>query len=102
MATDRLRADLVRTVTLSGYVLAAPEDLHAVLKALPEHVRLTRAETGCLVFNVTQDSTNPLRFTVYEEFTDQAAFKAHQERIKGTAWRAASQNMSRHYDIKNA
>ncbi|WP_404819203.1 putative quinol monooxygenase, partial [Vibrio tritonius] len=36
------------------------------------HKALTRAEAGCLVFEVTQNPDNPLRFDVYEEFIDAA------------------------------
>ena len=86
-------------VTLQGYVIAPKSDLSGVLQALPEHIRLTRAEPGCIVFRVEQDTTNPLRFSVYEEFESRAAFEAHQARIVGTNWEKASKNLTKFYEL---
>ena len=96
----RLRAAIMGKVILSGYVVATKEDLPAIVAALPEHIRLTRAESGCIVFNVKQDSENLCRFNVYEEFIDQISFDKHQARIKNTKWSHATKNLLRHYKIK--
>ena len=73
-------------VTLKGTIVVPAEQLEAVKDALVEHIALTRAEEGCLVFDVSQSADNPLAFDVYEEFVDDAAFSAHQARAKGTHW----------------
>lgn len=86
-------------VVLSGYVIAPKNDLVAIIAALPEHIRLTRDEPGCIIFRVEQNAANPLRFNVYEEFIDRAAFDTHQKRIVGTSWAKASMNLSKYYDI---
>jgi len=86
-------------VILSGHVIAPESDLAAIKAALPEHIRLTRGEPGCIVFRVEQDAENPLRFDVYEEFVDKAAFKAHQARIIGTDWAQASSGLTKFYEI---
>ncbi len=39
-------------VVLSGYISVAETNLPQVKAALPEHIRLTRAESGCVVFTV--------------------------------------------------
>ena len=58
-------------------------------RRLPEHVRLTRAEPGCLSFEVTP-TDDPLAWRVEERFTDRAAFDAHQRRTRASAWGAAT------------
>ena len=84
---------------LKGYIVVAEEDLAAVEAALPEHTELTRQESGCLKFEVTQDSENKNIFNVHEEFVDSDAFQAHKERMKNTKWVAAAANAERHFDI---
>ena len=42
-------------IRLSGHIDVPHERRAAVAEALPEHVRLTRAEPGCLRFEVTPD-----------------------------------------------
>ncbi|XAW88109.1 antibiotic biosynthesis monooxygenase [Vibrio sp. CDRSL-10 TSBA] len=88
-------------VTLSGYIVVENEDLAAVKQALAEHKRLTHAESGCLVFDVTPTPGNPNRFDVYEEFVDRNAFEQHQARVKASAWGKITANVARHYQISN-
>jgi quinol monooxygenase YgiN len=39
----------------------------------------TRAEHGCLVFEVHRDAAHPREFSIYEQWTDHAAHAAHQQ-----------------------
>ena len=89
-------------VTLTGYIDVPQADLNAVQTALPEHIRATQDEPGCITFRVTQDADLETRFHVYERFEDKAAFKAHQSRMAGTAWAKASKNAARHYSVFGA
>ena len=84
-------------ITLSGRLIsgnAVEADLVASL--LPEHIRLTRAEPGCLSFSVTRTS-DPLVWQVEERFTDRAAFDAHQARNRASAWYKATAHLRRDY-----
>lgn len=74
-------------------------DLSLVKFELKRHIQLTRAETGCLIFEVTQDPLNPCRFDVYEEFVDEAAFQAHQARVKSSRWGEITVNVERYYTV---
>lgn len=87
-------------VVLSGYISVPESDLHQVNAALPEHIRLTRAESGCLVFDVTECSHDTTRFEVHEEFENEAAFKYHQERVASSPWGTCTKNVKRHYQIE--
>lgn len=89
-------------VTLTGYIDVPPADLPAVKAALPQHIRATQDEPGCITFRVTQDAEIETRFHVYERFESAAAFKAHQARAKGTAWAKAAESAVRVYDVFGA
>jgi quinol monooxygenase YgiN len=54
-------------------------EVEIVRQHLPEHTRLTRAEAGCLSFDVVQ-TDDPLIWRVEEAFVDMAAFQAHVQR----------------------
>ncbi len=84
-------------VTLEGYVIVTDSDLAAVKSELSNHIRLTRQEEGCLVFEVSQDPDNKNRFNGYEEFTSQEAFKFHQQRASSTDWGKVSSRLEKHY-----
>ena len=85
------------TVTLTGTLTCTEEDLRVVRDALPEHIRLSRAEPGCLRFDVTE--TAPGEFSVSEEFEDQSAFNAHQIRTRASAWWAATGHIPRDFKV---
>jgi quinol monooxygenase YgiN len=80
---------------LAGAIVVPPADIEQVRAALPEHIRLTRAEPGCRSFTVTEREGG--RFDVAEEFADRAAFEAHQARAAGTLWAQVSKSAARDY-----
>lgn len=86
-------------VHLSGHMQATLDRVEAVKAALPEHIRLTRAEPGCLKFEVWQDETDPARFEVSEIFSDRAAFDAHQARAGASDWARITAGLPRHYTV---
>ncbi|SFK64343.1 putative quinol monooxygenase [Shimia haliotis] len=86
-------------ITLTGYIDVPADRLSAVRAALPDHVALTRAEPGCLSFEVTPDATMSGRFNVSERFTDQTAFDAHQTRTKASDWAEVTKDIPRTYQI---
>ena len=67
---------------LNGHMDVPSSRLTVVREALPDHIRLTRAEKGCIFFEVVEDRTHLGRFLVSEIFENQEAFDAHQERAK--------------------
>lgn len=86
-------------VKLQGYI-TVPEDRRAeVLAALETHKALSRAEPGCLHFNVEEDPACRGKFLVSESFCDAAAFAAHQSRGQASDWGRVSAGLVRHYDI---
>ncbi len=84
-------------IGLTGHIIVPTENLERVTSALPEHIRLTRAESGCVLFEVTQNPENPNRFDVREQYVDQSAFEYHQTRLANSVWARMTQNVTRHY-----
>ncbi|WP_440713730.1 putative quinol monooxygenase [Gordonia sp. FQ] len=74
------------------------EQRDIVLRHLPRHVELTRAEPGCLLFDVEQ-TADPLVWQVREEFADSGAFEAHQRRVASSAWGRATLGIRRDYTV---
>lgn len=86
-------------VTLEGQLrCTSTEQREAVLRHLPRHVELTRAEPGCLAFAVTP-TADPLVWQVAERFADRAAFDAHQARVSASAWGRATAGVPRDYTV---
>ncbi|WP_170413752.1 putative quinol monooxygenase [Ruegeria atlantica] len=86
-------------VVLRGHISVPAERIAQVRDALSEHVALTRAEPGCISFEVTEDADTPGRFNVSEVFESQTAFDAHQARTKASAWFKVTEGIPRHYQI---
>ena len=86
-------------IRLTGTLICATlDDLVIVQTYLPDHIRLSRAEPGCLSFDVTQ-SGDPLVWHLDETYTDQAAFDAHQTRNRASIWWQMSQTLIRDFQI---
>ncbi|SMP12616.1 putative quinol monooxygenase [Shimia sagamensis] len=88
-------------IKLTGYIDVPADRLTTVMEALPLHIALTRAETGCLSFEVTEDPTVQGRFLVAERFTNRASFEAHQTRTKASDWATVTDGIPRHYQIED-
>ena len=87
-------------ITLAGFLICrCLEEGDRVAALLPEHIRLTRSEPGCLRFDVVRSMADPVRFAVYETFTDRQAFDAHQARTRASPWWTATQHIPREYKI---
>ena len=89
-------------VILQGHIIVPDADIAAVKMELINHIELTRQESGCLVFKVSQDSENLNRFNVYEEFTDRNSFANHQDRIRQSTWGATTVNVEQYCEITGA
>ena len=87
-------------VTLTGTLKCANEEEAArVRAALDAHILLTRAELGCISFEVTP-TDDPLVWHVAEEFDGPAAFEAHQERAAASDWASQTKGIARDYTVK--
>jgi quinol monooxygenase YgiN len=87
-------------VHLDGYLDVPDSRLEAVRLALPEHLSLTRAEIGCISFEVTESQAIAGRFLVSEAFVDRAALDAHQRRTNASQWFKITEGIPRHYSTR--
>ena len=86
-------------VHLTGQLICTNDtDAALVRRLLPDHIRLTRAEPGCEMFDVTPSAT-PLIWDVAERFTTQADFDAHQTRTRASAWGQQTGHIARNFAI---
>lgn len=88
-------------IRLSGRLLCMSESERAtVLAHRAAHVAATRAEDGCISFNI-DDTDDPMVFDVMESFRDRAAFDAHQERTRNSAWFVATKGILRDFRVED-
>jgi quinol monooxygenase YgiN len=86
-------------VRLSGQLICASrEQVRIVDEQLPLHSELTRAEPGCISFEVVR-TDDPLVWQVDELFQDAASFAAHQQRVAGSEWGRATVGIERRYEV---
>ena len=86
-------------VRLSGRLVCASEqETEIVRRHLPEHVDLTRAEPGCISFDVFP-TDDPLIWTVEEHSQNRDSFGSHQERTQASTWGVATAKITRDYEI---
>lgn len=87
-------------VLLSGHVDVPADRWDEVRLALQDHIRLTREEPGCIMFNVLPCREVELRLLVDEIFENQQAFDAHQARTKASPWAEITADLPRDYSVR--
>jgi quinol monooxygenase YgiN len=86
-------------IRLSGQLLCATEEeARRVREHLQEHTRLTRAEPGCIAFQVAP-TDSPLTWSVEERFESRDSFNAHQKRVRISEWGRATTGIERQYVV---
>jgi quinol monooxygenase YgiN len=87
-------------IRVTGTLTCSTADEAAIVqRLLPEHIRLSRAEPGCLTFNV-DPTEDPLVWRLDESFVDKDAFRAHGERMRSSAWFAATAGLARNFAVQ--
>lgn len=84
-------------IALAGRLICADaRQMMTALSLLPDHVDHSRAEPGCLRFDLWQDE-DPLVWNLSELFADAEAFSAHQDRTKASIWGRDSTDLGRDF-----
>lgn len=87
-------------IRLRGQLICSTEaEAEAVRAHREEHMRLTRAEPGCLTFDIAP-TDDPLVWEVMESFRDRASFDAHQARTRDSAWFTATRTALRAFRVE--
>ena len=69
-----------------------------VRRLLPDHIRLTREEDGCLQFDV-EELPGTTIWEVRERFDGKPAFERHQERTRDSEWGRRTGHLRREFEI---
>lgn len=89
-------------VDLTGLLVCADDDEARVIRDhLPAHLATTRAEPGCLRFEVDPEPDGRT-WRVVERFIDRVAFDTHQDRVAASAWGRVTAAIERRYTIRDA
>lgn len=89
----------MENIKLAGQLICQDTNEAAIVEEhLPGHIALTRAEPGCISFEVKR-STSPLVWNVEEVFKDAESFHFHQARVKSSEWGHATASIKRDYAV---
>lgn len=87
-------------IRLRGHLICTTaEEVAAVQAHVADHTRLSRAEPGCLSFEVTP-TDDPVMWEVMETFRTQEDFNAHQARTRASAWFEATKTILRDFRVE--
>ena len=87
-------------VRLTGRLVCRDDDEADIVAAhVSRHVELTRAEPGCLAFEV-DPAEEPREWLVVERFADAAALREHQSRTAASEWGRATTGIERRYLVE--
>src|SRR5688572_17004649 len=70
---------MTATVRVVAHLIAKPDKIHETQAALTAVIEPTRAEDGCLLYELMQNGADPTDFTFVEEWSTEAALDAHLE-----------------------
>jgi quinol monooxygenase YgiN len=65
------------TLRVVARIIARPESVALVRETLLGLVAPTRAEEGCILYDLMQNNADPTDFTFYEEWTSDATLDVH-------------------------
>ena len=74
-------------------ITARPDTVQRVREVLEGFVEPTRAEKGCVTYELLQNREDPTDFTFVEEWADDATFEAHHKSPHITAGFPKLQNI---------
>lgn len=75
-------------LTILAHVHAQPDQVEGVRAQLEGLVGPTRAEAGCIQYDLHQDDQDPAHFVFYENWESREAWQAHMQSEHIAQWRA--------------
>ncbi|PKG37161.1 putative quinol monooxygenase [Psychromonas sp. Urea-02u-13] len=80
------------TITIVASILAKTDNIELVKSELLKLITITRAEPGCLQYDLHQDNNNPAQFVFYENWASKALLQTHLESQHIASYVAATQD----------
>ncbi len=71
------RKDIMPKLTIVANIKAKPDSIDLVKTALEKLIDITRAEKGCLQYDLHQDNDNPAYFLFYENWESRELWQVH-------------------------
>ncbi|GAB4224897.1 MAG: putative quinol monooxygenase [Stanieria sp.] len=68
---------MFQSVRVVARVIALPDKIEQLKAVLIELIEPTRAEAGCIQYDLLQNTSDPTDFTFVEEWSSTAALEAH-------------------------
>lgn len=66
-------------LTIVAHITAASDKVELVRTELLKLIRITRAEEGCINYDLHQDNENPAQFLFYENWESRELWQVHME-----------------------
>lgn len=78
------------TLTIVANIKANPDKIDLVKTELLKLVEVTRAEEGCINYDLHQDNENPAHFVFYENWASRELWQTHMNAPHLSAYMAAT------------
>jgi len=79
-------------LTIVAHITAKPGRIDLVKSELEKLVDITRAEEGCLQYDLHQDNGNPAYFMFFENWASRDLWQAHMNALHLKAYQAATED----------
>ncbi len=84
---------------VTGSITCTLQELGMFAIIVTKHIALTRAEPGCIEFDIKQDAPGSCTFLIAERFVDRAAFESHTARTRASDWWGKTKHIPRDINI---
>ena len=78
-------------LTIVADIRAHPDQIDRVQAQLEKLIPITRAERGCIQYDLHQDNENPAHFLFYENWESRELWQAHMSAPHLAAYREATE-----------
>ena len=78
-------------LTIVANIIAKADQVELVKAELLKLIDVTRAEEGCINYDLHQDNENPAHFTFYENWTSRELWQAHMGNTHLAEYMAATE-----------
>ncbi|MDF1812675.1 MAG: putative quinol monooxygenase [Verrucomicrobiales bacterium] len=86
-------------LTIVAHINAKPERIELVKSELHNLIEATRAEEGCIDYDLHQDNENPAHFMFYENWKSRELWLAHMENQHIADYKAATEGAVENFSL---
>jgi len=86
-------------LTIVAYIKAKADQVDLVKAELEKLIDITRAEEGCINYDLHQDNENPARFIFYENWESRDHWQAHMGNVPLAEYMAATEGAVEEFTV---